>query len=344
MISKKTTIILELIFIPLIAGLLSLAVGLMEPQKDISDQILISQTVLFCSLIFLLAIIIFILLIPPINEIIIDYFKNHLHFYPVLVLYLLFLPIINWFYSTDILSAFTSFLLWYVLPTVLFIIPICIPKTRFNFIFSIVSVLLFAIGFDNRYTEAAASGFVSMEYTFNALWVSSLILLLYSVQMKDYTKKVNWKPSIKKLLYPSVLSAGLVIISVPIGLATGFLTWSPSWPGFLLFIFSFIGIWLTIALPEELIARAVIQHQLTENVIDKEKNFYKYWRWIVLIVASIIFGASHWNNTSSEFIWVYILLASIAGIAYGYSWWKGGLFSAMLLHTLVDWIWALFFK
>ncbi len=108
MISKKTTIILELIFIPLIAGLLSLAVGLMEPQKDISDQILISQTVLFCSLIFLLAIIIFILLIPPINEIIIDYFKNHLHFYPVLVLYLLFLPIINWFYSSDITSAFTS--------------------------------------------------------------------------------------------------------------------------------------------------------------------------------------------------------------------------------------------
>ncbi|MCK5409586.1 MAG: hypothetical protein KAJ30_04920, partial [Candidatus Heimdallarchaeota archaeon] len=138
MISKKTIIILELIFIPLIAGLLSLAVGLMEPQKDIADQILIGQTVLFCSIIFLLAIVIFILLIPPINEIIIDYFKNHLHFYPVLVLYLLFLPIINWFYSGDILSAFTSFLLWYVLPTILFIIPTYIPKTRFNFIFSIV--------------------------------------------------------------------------------------------------------------------------------------------------------------------------------------------------------------
>ena len=137
MISKKTIIILELIFIPLIAGLLSLAVGLMEPQKDIADQILIGQTVLFCSLIFLLAIAIFILLIPPINEIIIDYFKNHLHFYPVLVLYLLFLPIINWFYSGDILSAFTSFLLWYVLPTILFIIPTYIPKTRFNFIFFI---------------------------------------------------------------------------------------------------------------------------------------------------------------------------------------------------------------
>ncbi|MHA1815697.1 MAG: hypothetical protein ACTSX1_06805, partial [Candidatus Heimdallarchaeaceae archaeon] len=257
MISKKTTIILELIFIPLIAGLLSLAVGLIEPQKDMLDQILIGQTVLFCSLIFILAIIIFSLLIPPINEIIIDYFKNHLHFYPILVLYLLMLPIINWFYSGNILSSFTSFLLWYVLPTVLFIIPIYIPKTRFNFIFQIVSVLLFAIGFDNRYTKSAVSGFVTMEYTFNALWISSLILLLYSVQMKDFTKKVNWKPSMKKLLYPSVLSAGLVIISVPIGLATGFLTWSPNWPGFLLFIFSFIGIWLTIALPEELIARAV---------------------------------------------------------------------------------------
>ncbi len=344
MISKKTTIILELILIPVVTGLLSLVVGLMIPQKDIFDHILIEQTVLFCSLIFVLATIIVLLLIPPINEIIIDYFKNHLHFYPILVLYLLLLPILNWIYSGDIISAFTSFLLWYMLPTVLFIIPAYLPKTRFNFIFQIVSVLLFAIGFDSRYTNSVVSGFVSEQYTFNALWISSLILLLYSVQMKDFTKKVNWKPSMRKLLYPSVLSAGIVIISVPIGLATGFLTWSPNWPGSLMFILSFIGIWLTIALPEELIARAVIQHQLTESVIDKEKNFYKYWKWIVLVVVSILFGASHWNNTSPEFIWVYILLASIAGIAYGYSWWKGGLFSAMLLHTIVDWIWALLFK
>ncbi|GAH23637.1 unnamed protein product, partial [marine sediment metagenome] len=56
-----------------------------------------------------------------------------------------------------------------MLPTVLFIIPTYIPKTRFNIIFQIVSVLLFAIGFDNRYSKSAVSGFVSMEYAFNAL-------------------------------------------------------------------------------------------------------------------------------------------------------------------------------
>ncbi|MBY9001509.1 MAG: CPBP family intramembrane metalloprotease [Candidatus Heimdallarchaeota archaeon] len=344
MISRKTTLILELVFIPLIVALLSLLIAFIEPQRDNFNQVLVGQTVLFCTLAFVLVVVIFALLIPPLNGIIIDYFKNHLHFYPVLVLYLLILPVINWFYSENILSAFTSFLLWYLLPTIIFIIPTYAPKFKFNFILQIIGVLLFAIGFDNRYTESTVSGFVSLGYAFNALWISSLILLLYSVQMKDYSEKMNWKSSLKKLLYPSVFSAGLVIISVPIGLATGFLTWSPSWPGIFMFIFSFIGIWLTIALPEELIARGVIQHQLTENIVDKEKNFYKYWKWIVLVVASIIFGVSHWNNTSLEFIWVYILLASIAGMAYGYSWWKGGLFSAMLLHTLVDWIWQLFFK
>lgn len=344
MISRKTAIILELVFVPLIAGVLSLVVGLLSPQTDEADQILISQTVLFCILIFLLACVIFCLLIPPLNEILLTYFKEHLQFFPYLVFYLLTFPLLNWLYSEDIINSLIPFLIWYLLPTIIFIVPTFMPEFKYNFIFQVVGVLLYAIGFDSRFTKPVLSGFVSMEYDFNALWVSSLILLMYSVQAKDFTVKTNWVPSKRKLLYPSVLSAALVIIAVPIGLATGFLSWNPTWPGILMFFMSFIGIWLTIALPEELIARGILQHQITENVINKEHKFYKYWKWIVLVIISIVFGASHWNNTSVEFIWIYILLASIAGIAYGYSWWKGGLFSAMLLHTIVDWIWQLFFK
>ncbi|MHA1156833.1 MAG: CPBP family glutamic-type intramembrane protease [Candidatus Heimdallarchaeota archaeon] len=57
-----------------------------------------------------------------------------------------------------------------------------------------------------------------------------------------------------------------------------------------------------------------------------------------------VFGLTHWNNTSPEFIIYYILFATIAGIAYGYTWRKTGLFGAALLHTTVDWIWAFYFK
>jgi len=184
---------------------------------------------------------------------------------------------------------------------------------------------------------------MSFQYEINALWVSSLILLLSSIQFQNYEEKFNWKITKNKLLLPMTLGLILAIIIIPIGMLTKFLSWSPEWPGFLMFFFSFIGIWLTIALPEEVIARGVIQHQLTEKVVKKDNNFFKFWKWFVLILASSIFGLSHWNNTTSEFAWVYILLATIAGIFYGYCWWKGGLFSVMLIHTIVDWIWGLLF-
>jgi membrane protease YdiL (CAAX protease family) len=195
-----------------------------------------------------------------------------------------------------------------------------------------------------RYTSVAINGLAELKYEFNALWVSALILLLLAIQTQDFDSKFNWRITRHKLAVSLLGLSILLLIVVPFGYMTGFLGWNPTSEGPEVIIVSFIGIWLTIALPEEIIARGVVQHQLTERIFSEEHKYRKYWKWVVLVIASIVFGSSHWNNTTPEFMWVYVILATIAGIVYGICWWFGGLFSAMFVHTLVDWIWALFFK
>lgn len=330
-----------LFFIVLISLILTLTVVLVEPQETTV------QSVLFAILMFILASVIFFLLVPLTNVKIIELLNSKKWFYCGVVSLVLFLPLLSWIFSQDVVSALYSYLLWYILPTALMILPIIIKHhhiNRIDFIFHISAVVIFAIGFDNRCTYDVINGFDGMKYEFNALWMSALILLLFSIQLKEFTEKFNWKITLKKLFIPFIGLLILCLIAIPIGLITDFLVWSPEWPGFGMFIVSFIGIWLTIALPEETIARGIIQHQLTEKIVKKKSKIYPYWRWVAVVLASIAFAVTHWNNTSSEFVWVYILLAAIAGVIYGVCWIFGGLFSAMLLHTLVDWIWALLLK
>jgi membrane protease YdiL (CAAX protease family) len=210
---------------------------------------------------------------------------------------------------------------------------------RFDFVFRVTAVLIYFAGFDLRYF-ASINGFDGGSYEFVALWISALILVFMAVQDDNFIDRFNWQVTRNKLRISSNLLTILTVILLPIGFLTGFFVWNPQIDIENILV-GFIGIWLTIALPEEVVFRGVAQHQLTERAPFKDKQ---HWKFIVLIIVSIIFGLTHWNNTYAQFIWVYILLASIAGIIYGISWWRGGLFSTMLVHTLVDWIWALLFK
>jgi len=109
------------------------------------------------------------------------------------------------------------------------------------------------------------------------------------------------------------------------------------------FFVTFLGIWFTIALPEEVIARGIIQHQMLKAARKNISKYKKGYTIIIIILASFIFGLSHWNNTSAEFIWIYIGLATVAGIGFGVCWKKYGLFSSMLMHTLIDFVWVMCF-
>jgi membrane protease YdiL (CAAX protease family) len=97
---------------------------------------------------------------------------------------------------------------------------------------------------------------------------------------------------------------------------------------------TWIGIFFFIAVPEELYFRAWVQ-----NLLERRLG-----RRAALIIASVLFGLSHFNKRSAHFNWRYVLLATIAGVFYGRSWRKNRRVSASsITHASVDWIWSWWF-
>jgi membrane protease YdiL (CAAX protease family) len=90
------------------------------------------------------------------------------------------------------------------------------------------------------------------------------------------------------------------------------------------------------AVPEEILFRALIQ-----NLI-----MLRFGRGIrTLLAASVIFGAAHLDNGPQPLPnWRYMILATVAGIAYGKVFVMAStVFSSALLHTMVDWTKHFFF-
>ena len=135
----------------------------------------------------------------------------------------------------------------------------------------------------------------------------------------------------------AVITGMISLIIIPAGVITGFLEFKDKIRFDPYYILAFVGIFLTIGLVEEIVFRAVIQNSL-------EKLFKSHIP--ALITASVLFGLTHRNNAEPGFAFVYIILASIAGVFYGTAYKRSGsLFAPVFIHALVDTIWmALFIK
>ena len=134
-------------------------------------------------------------------------------------------------------------------------------------------------------------------------------------------------------------TAVFAAIIIPIGLAIDFLSWPPSNPPQLVpALLMFAGIFLTVAIPEELFFRGILQHGLDQMSSR---------RWLTLLAASFLFGLMHWNNAGdlAEKV-AYVALAAVAGIGYGWAYRRSGnnLLAPVLTHALVDVIWATFLQ
>ena len=90
------------------------------------------------------------------------------------------------------------------------------------------------------------------------------------------------------------------------------------------------------ALPEEILFRALIQNLLMRRFGPGRGT---------LIAASVIFGAAHLNNGPQPLPnWRYMILATIAGYAYGRVFQKSTtILSSAALHMMVDWTKHFFF-
>lgn len=145
----------------------------------------------------------------------------------------------------------------------------------------------------------------------------------------------------------------LSAIVVPLGQATGFLVPREFWKNSSLpeilwthlvtwkFVIYFAKIFVTIALSEEFLFRGIIQNFLNNSLKDQTISW---------ILASLLFGSAHLNNGATSLYpsgwnWEYALMASIAGLAYGWVFRRtSSLLYPMLLHALVDSIWHTLFK
>jgi uncharacterized protein len=125
-------------------------------------------------------------------------------------------------------------------------------------------------------------------------------------------------------------------IAIPLGFGIHFINYSFALRKLLVAPAAFLGIYLFTAIPEELLFRGLIQNWI-ERVTNRSAPS--------LVIASIIFGASHLNNGPPVPNYKYFLMATIAGIFYGFAWRRtGSLAASAITHALVDTAWSVFFR
>lgn len=97
---------------------------------------------------------------------------------------------------------------------------------------------------------------------------------------------------------------------------------------------AFVGIFLFIAIPEELLFRGLLQNYL-QKILSPP--------YLALAITAVIFGATHLNNPPLN-DWRYFLLATIAGLIYGHAYLRTkNLMAPVILHALVDAVWVGYF-
>ncbi|EGP44014.1 CPBP family intramembrane glutamic endopeptidase [Achromobacter insuavis] len=114
--------------------------------------------------------------------------------------------------------------------------------------------------------------------------------------------------------------AAAVVACLGLALALGVVGWAPKWPdsGWLWLINNA----LLVTLAEEALFRGYVQQRLA-----------RCWRarpWgatAALLVAALLFGLAHYAGG-----WQWVLLAGVAGVAYGLAYRHGGLAAAVLAH------------
>ncbi|RMG11644.1 MAG: CPBP family intramembrane metalloprotease [Planctomycetota bacterium] len=193
--------------------------------------------------------------------------------------------------------------------------------------------LLLWIPFDLRWTRELWLGPPDMGYVAGSLLVSLLGVLAFAVG--EGRDAVGLRPPRLADLGPVVLGLlALLVLLVPLGLGVGFLRFGAPSMGPLTALAVFVGLALTVALPEELFFRGVLDAGLRGHFRRP---------WTSLLVSSLAFGLMHWNNRDGLGEQVaYVALASLAGIVYGLAFRRsGGLPAAVLLHAAVDLVWQL---
>jgi uncharacterized protein len=204
------------------------------------------------------------------------------------------------------------------------------PEQRGNWRDALI-LLILGLAVDLRWFDSAwPQGLRALNELFlvdAGLYGFLAIRQLSQTGFEFHLKWSDWKTGLRELLF-------FTPIVLLLGLALGFIHPHRNLPGVGSALLRWIAIFFFTAVPEELFFRAWVQNLLERRV----------GRRAALLVASILFGLSHFNKRSAHFNWRYVLLASIAGVFYGRAWRKHHRVPASTItHATVDWIWGLWF-
>ena len=125
------------------------------------------------------------------------------------------------------------------------------------------------------------------------------------------------------------------LIAIPLGTGMHFIQLEPQWWEWKSLPLTALGILFFTAWPEEFLFRGLLQNLLSRV----SKSEVTGW-W----TASVAFGFSHITNLGFP-NWRYVVLATIAGIFYGWTWRRtGSIFASALVHAAVDTTWHFLFR
>ena len=149
--------------------------------------------------------------------------------------------------------------------------------------------------------------------------------------------KIRPPSSARDFALPLLAFALLAPVLAVVGIAIGFIPWPHASTKSACQMAAAVGIiFVGTALPEEILFRAMIQNLLMLRFGTTART---------LFAASLIFGAAHLDNGPQPLPnWRYMILATIAGWAYGKVFQKANsVMSSAGLHMLVDWTKHFFF-
>lgn len=205
----------------------------------------------------------------------------------------------------------------------------------------VLILLVLGLAVDLRWLEPAwppgLAGWGKLLLVDAALYGFVVIRKLKGTGFDFWFRWKDWKTGLRELAFFAPIVIGL-------GLALGFIhphTHAPK----LSMILTWIYIFIFVAVPEELFFRAWVQNLLERRLglyLDPTKA-----RRSALVIASILFGLSHFNKRligGAHFNWHYVILATIAGIFYGRAWRENRRVPASTItHASVDTIWTIWF-
>jgi membrane protease YdiL (CAAX protease family) len=155
---------------------------------------------------------------------------------------------------------------------------------------------------------------------------AGLILLAY---FGDIARSASeWLAMIKKVY---LISSVTIIVTFALAIIVGYIDLDMTF-SFVFFAWAWSNLFFT-CIAEEMLFRGVIQKHLLNLVSDTR------YQILVVLFVGVLFGFAHYAGGIT-----YAILASVAGIGYGYTYYRSGrIESAILTHFLLNSVHFLFF-